>query len=64
MGQDYRRARTAYAARCPKARLQVHSHNGGVQSRPSAKAHRSHNITSRSDIEPFRRLSNDTPSAR
>ena len=45
LGQDDLWARTAHAPRCQKARLQVHSHNGRLQSKTSAKAHRGHSMS-------------------
>ena len=45
LGQDDRWARTAHAPRCQKARLQVHPHNGRLQSNPPAKAHRGRSMS-------------------
>jgi hypothetical protein len=67
LGQDHRRPRTANATRCPKARLQVHPHNGRIQSHPPAKACRGHSMTARSDTNPLPTACQDirqTPSSR
>ncbi len=45
LGQDDRWARTPDAPRCQKTRLQVHSHNGRLQSNPPTKAHRGHSMS-------------------
>jgi hypothetical protein len=43
--------------RCPKARLQVHSNNGRIQSHPPAKAYRGHSMTARPNTKPFEKPS-------